>query len=76
MQLQLITCFLSRAPLFRRPGQQSEPEEINSVPHETNQESLPNYSGNPSPFAPITPPSNHDGFEAPPSYDAAMRGEN
>ena len=43
---------------------------------ENDQEALPNYTDHLLPSAPITPPSNQDGFDAPPSYDAAMRGEN
>jgi len=64
---------LTRDP---RPVQESEPEELNSAAREIDPEALPNYSDHPSPSAPITPPSNQDGFDAPPSYDAAMRGEN
>merc|ERR1712130_775537 len=66
----------TRMPLFRRPVQESAPEEVDPPPHETDPEaSLPNYPDHQSPSAPIMPPLNQDGFDAPPSYDAAMRGE-
>ena len=74
------TCHISlsrnRIPLFERPVQEPEPEELNSATHEVDSEAgLPNYPDHPSPSAPIAAPANQDGFDAPPSYDAAMRGE-
>ena len=68
---------LSRIPLIGRPVPSvQEPEELNSATHEIDPEAaLPNYADQPSPSAPIPPPENQDGFDAPPSYDAAMRGE-